>query len=66
MLEGGTGGDALDGGTVSDTASYENAGYGVWVDLEAAWDNSGEAIGDSYVSIENIRGSSFRRRASRQ
>jgi len=56
-LEGGFGADVLSGGTGSDTASYRNAGGGVTASLENAAINGGEAAGDSYVSIENLRGS---------
>jgi Ca2+-binding RTX toxin-like protein len=56
-LEGGVGADVLNGGTGSDTASYRNASQAVTASLENAAINGGEAAGDSYVSIENLRGS---------
>lgn len=58
-LLGGTGADLLDGGTGNDTASYAEATSGIYLfmgDLGAA---TGEAAGDSFVSIENIVGTAF-------
>jgi len=47
----------------SDTADYANAasvgGLGLTIDLSNPANNTGEAAGDTYNSIENIRGSSF-------
>ena len=57
VLEGGAGGDWLDGGRGRDTASYANATSGVTADLAKSTNNSGEATGDIYRSIENIVGS---------
>jgi serralysin len=59
ILVGGLGADALDGGTGTDYASYVNATAGVLVDFLFAGSNTGEAAGDTYVSIENIDGSGF-------
>ena len=59
VLEGGAGSDALDGGAGTDTASYEHAAAGVTVNLVTPASNGGEAAGDTYTSIENIRGSAF-------
>lgn len=58
-LIGGAGADHLDGGDGSDTASYESATARVGVDLKSAAGNSGDAAGDSFVSIENIAGSRY-------
>ncbi len=59
LLFGGTGGDALFGGAGIDTASYSSAAAGVSADLNAGGGSLGEADGDTYSSIENLRGSSF-------
>ena len=58
-LIGGIGADLLDGGDGTDTASYVNATAGVLVDALNlnAW--TGEAAGDTFVSIENLTGSAF-------
>jgi len=62
-LRGGGGGDRLLGGEGSDTASYANATSGLRVNLSnptsATLGNTGEAVGDTYNSIENLLGSAF-------
>ena len=58
FLRGRGGGDTLNGGLGSDTADYAN-GQAVTVDLSNTANNTGDALGDTYISIENIRGSSF-------
>ncbi|MEQ1950590.1 calcium-binding protein [Mesorhizobium sp. CN2-181] len=58
LLTGGGGGDLLTGGWGTDTASYETSGYnGVIVDLFDPGNNAGDATGDEFSSIENVRGS---------
>ena len=58
ILEGGTGGDALIGGTGFDFAAYWNSASGVTVSLADPLQNTGEAFGDTYSSIEGLIGSS--------
>jgi Ca2+-binding RTX toxin-like protein len=59
QLNGGTGGDLLDGGNGFDTARYDDATASVIASLVASDANTGEAQGDSYVSIEGLVGSSY-------
>ena len=57
-LMGGAAGDALDGGAGDDLASYANAAAGVIANLLVPGTNTGDAAGDTYVSIEWLAGSS--------
>ncbi len=59
ILDGGLGADFLAGGTGFDFATYEGASARVTASLANASVNSGEADGDSYNSIEGLRGSRF-------
>ena len=59
FLRGGAGGDQLDGGLGSDYADYFTATGGITVDLANAANNTGEAAGDTYFSIERVRGGAF-------
>ncbi len=59
ILEGGVGADNLDGGSGRDAASYMGSAIGVTVDMMNAGANTGDATGDSFVSIEALWGSSF-------
>jgi Ca2+-binding RTX toxin-like protein len=58
-LEGGAGADYLSGGAGSDTAVYATAASGVAVSLANPAVNTGDALGDTYNSVENLTGSSF-------
>lgn len=57
VLIGGFGADALNGDTGIDQALYADASSGVLADLQVAANNTGIALGDTYVSIENLGGS---------
>lgn len=58
ILDGGAGKDILVGGSGFDAASYASAFGAVRVRLGFASNNSGDAAGDEYSSIENIIGGS--------
>ncbi|MWB77482.1 hypothetical protein GLS40_05545 [Pseudooceanicola sp. 216_PA32_1] len=58
-LVGGSGADLLDGGGNGDIASYETAGAAVQVSLANPGVNTGDAAGDTFISIEGLRGSQF-------
>jgi Ca2+-binding RTX toxin-like protein len=58
-LNGGSGGDSLNGGSGFDTATYESATAGVTVAMLNPAFNLGDANGDTYDSIERLRGSNF-------
>lgn len=58
VLLGGDGADRLEGGLGDDVAHYRDATAGVGASL-AAGGHRGEALGDSYVGIENLWGSDF-------
>lgn len=60
FLTGGTGADRLTGGDGRDTASYLNATAGVTANLASSSENTGDAAGDTYSLIENLRGSTQR------
>lgn len=59
IIIGGGGADRLEGLGGTDTASYANATVGVLADLQVAANNTNDAAGDSYSSIENLTGSAF-------
>lgn len=59
ILTGGSGVDTLNGGAGIDRAEYGDAGAAVRADLLAPGVNTGDASGDSYVSIEGLSGSAF-------
>src|SRR6056297_591532 len=57
VLDGGAGADALIGGLGTDTASYDTATAGVRVDLAGVIAGTGDALGDTFDSIEILVGS---------
>ena len=59
ILVGGLGKDALNGGAGADWASYRTAATKVTASLASPSDNTGDAFGDSYTSIERLEGSAF-------
>jgi hypothetical protein len=64
VLDGGTGYDYLNGGGGSDTAYYFDASspdgvIGLTVSLTDPTQNTGDAEGDVYVSIENLGGTAY-------
>lgn len=58
-LEGGAGADQLSGGDGTDMASYAQAAAAVTVHLGDTAQNAGDALGDTYISIEGLIGSAF-------
>ena len=58
-LMGRMGDDVLDGGSLSDTASYADAAAGVTVDLGIAGPQETGEGADTLISIENLTGSAF-------
>jgi Ca2+-binding RTX toxin-like protein len=58
-LFGGVGGDALYGGADFDLARYDGASSAVYARLDGVAGQGGEAVGDTYVSIEGLVGSAF-------
>lgn len=58
VLIGGSGADTLNGGTGTDTASYAGSGA-VVVNLGTGTATGSHAAGDSFISIENLIGSSY-------
>lgn len=59
VIRGNEGADWLDGGAQDDWVQFHDAGDGVALDLGLGAGTAGDAAGDTYVSIENVRGSNF-------
>lgn len=60
VMRGGAEADDFDGGDGDDTVYYQNSSAGVTVDLATGFGFGGHAEGDTYTSIEEVRGSAFR------
>ncbi|MGL4489149.1 MAG: calcium-binding protein, partial [Rhizobiaceae bacterium] len=58
-LYGGIGADRLNGGAGFDFAWYKGATAGVYARLDGGAASGGEAVGDTFVSIEGLIGSGF-------
>ncbi len=58
-LYGGRGADVLDGGNGIDWAMYNDSSHGVIVDLGGVGSGGIYSDGDTYISIERVRGSNF-------
>ena len=58
-LIGGVGADSLNGGAGMDQAGYDSAAAAVRADLLLAATNTGDAAGDTYTSVEHLRGTNF-------
>jgi Ca2+-binding RTX toxin-like protein len=59
ILTGGGGGDRLFGGEGRDRASYQFSAAGVTVDLAAGTGTGGDAQGDRFSGIEDVRGTAY-------
>ncbi|WP_424973062.1 calcium-binding protein [Dinoroseobacter sp. S76] len=59
LLLGGVGADRLEGGAGTDRAAYWTASAGLLADLQFSHANTGEAAGDTYVSIEHLQGTNY-------
>ena len=59
IMTGNGGADDLNGGSGSDTASYQGATEAVIASLANAAINTGDAKGDTYISVENLVGTGF-------
>jgi Ca2+-binding RTX toxin-like protein len=58
ILTGGVGADILNGGTGTDTASYQGDSADIYVSLTTGPGSGGEAQGDTYFGMENLIGGS--------
>jgi Ca2+-binding RTX toxin-like protein len=56
VLTGGAGADSMNGGDGFDIVSYENGSAGIYFHTGELWKSTGEAAGDSFVSIEGLKG----------
>jgi Ca2+-binding RTX toxin-like protein len=58
-LHGGAGADTIDGGAGLDAVSFAYATLGVGVRLDGGVSWAGDAVGDVYIDVENLTGSSL-------
>jgi hypothetical protein len=58
-LDGGAAADTLNGGNGFDFADYRSSTSGLTARLDAPALNTGDALGDSYISLEGLIGSGF-------
>ena len=58
-LTGGSGADVLDGGNGTDTANYATSTIGLVIDLYDGSTSTGDAVGDTYISVEGYKGSTY-------
>lgn len=58
-LLGGLGADNLDGGSGTDMADYSTSVAGLTVSLLSSALNTGEAAGDTFTSVENLKGGNY-------
>lgn len=58
-LVGGEGADVLNGGDGLDTAYYTGSTGGIIASLANSAGNTGDAAGDTYISVENLTGTNF-------
>ncbi len=59
FLEGGSGANSYQGGNGIDTVSYISSATGLVADFLFTQNNTGEAAGDTYKDVENLRGTAF-------
>jgi Ca2+-binding RTX toxin-like protein len=58
-LLGSGGADSLSGGNGLDVIDYSTSYAGVWIDVDAGYADGGDAFGDTLVSIEVFRGTTY-------
>lgn len=58
-LDGGSGADYLDGASGTSFAAYGSSSSGLTVNLGDTSQNTGDAVGDTYVEVYNVSGSDF-------